>query len=454
MSVFEPQVTASPEILGCCGKLSVTVSFRVGTDLCRTSTDMVLVLDRSGSMCGEPMARMKEAAECLIRQVAWATGDREGRCLKGDSRMALVSFAEEAVTEVPLTQDVEALTAAAADLSCGGDTNHEKAFRKAESLLRRSKARRKLVILFTDGVSNQGRPETAAAELRAQGVEIYCIGLLSRACLLYPWASQPWKTHVAVTRDPCKLQKLFCQIAAQAMTTGVREAVIRGCLRPEFRICRIDSPSQGRAERSCDRCFTWNVGSVTESGTLSLHLDAMLRAGKSGILDLFECLSYEDRDGNCLCFPNPQITVECEEGGTVVEPCPPPLPVEAEGCQDLVVTDPGEIQLTGLGRIVEVNAVVKQVCPGKRVAVAVILTERDCMGREYARGSKTVLIPPQTGEGCRDVALQCIRFVVPEVLSTQGCGDSLCGTRRFSVRMFANYVDTDFQCCDPEPVIL
>ena len=165
-------------------------------------------------------------------------------------------------------------------------------------------------------------------------------------------------------------------------------------------------------------------------------------------------MQYRDPRGCCLDFPEALVTVDCGDQALVVEPCPKPREITAGGCQDVAAACVGEVGLTGLGRIVEVSAVVRSVCPGKRVAVAVILTEQDCRGNEYARGTKMVMIPPQEGTGCRDVALQCMRFVVPEVLREDCTGDSICADRHFRVRMFANYVDTDFQCCDSETEIL
>ena len=66
-----------------------------------------------------------------------------------------------------------------------------------------------------------------------------------------------------------------------------------------------------------------------------------------------------------------------------------------------------------------------------------------------------MLIPPQEGEGCRDVVLKCIHFVVPEALDASGASGSICNARRFTARVLANYVDTNYvACCDPQPVTL
>ena len=62
----------------------------------------------------------------------------------------------------------------------------------------------------------------------------------------------------------------------------------------------------------------------------------------------------------------------------------------------------------------------KNVCPGKRVARAAILTEVDENGAEYQRGMKAITIPAHDQPGCRDVLVRCIKFVVPGDLDVSG----------------------------------
>ena len=119
----------------------------------------------------------------------------------------------------------------------------------------------------------------------------------------------------------------------------------------------------------------------------------------------------------------------------------------AEPCRDAAIGCPCNTILSGLGRIVEAKAIIRNVCPGRSVAVAVILTELDPEGCEHDRGMKVYEIRPQAGETCRDVVLNCVQFVVPESVRTWGNPESLCEKRRFLVRVLANYLDTDYTCC-------
>ena len=91
----------------------------------------------------------------------------------------------------------------------------------------------------------------------------------------------------------------------------------------------------------------------------------------------------------------------------------------------------------------------KNVCPGKRVALAVILTEVDENGLEHQRGMKTMTLPAHSYPTCRDMLVKCIRFVLPDDLDVSG-GEpqSMCGTRSLRARVIAHNIDTDYRCCE------
>ena len=88
-----------------------------------------------------------------------------------------------------------------------------------------------------------------------------------------------------------------------------------------------------------------------------------------------------------------------------------------DSCEDAVILDAGSVMLSSLGRILQLDVTVKNVCPNKRVALAVILTEVDQNGMEYSRGMKTMTLPAHTSDSCRDVLVKCISFVLPEDLT-------------------------------------
>ena len=142
------------------------------------------------------------------------------------------------------------------------------------------------------------------------------------------------------------------------------------------------------------------------------------------------------------------MDVDCD---IVVNPesCPEPVEISVDGCADSVLIDAGEVQLESLGRIIQLDVTIKNVCPGKRVALAATLTEVDENGLEYQRGMKTFAIPAHDAPYCRDILVKCIKFVVPESLSAADEEPgSMCSPRNFKVRFIAHNIDTDYRCCE------
>ena len=158
-------------------------------------------------------------------------------------------------------------------------------------------------------------------------------------------------------------------------------------------------------------------------------------------------VDYSDNEGNVVDFPDPTVAVECD---VVVhpEPCAVPTDLSVDGCSDAVVVDMGDTYLESLGRIIQLDVTVRNVCPGKRVALAVILTEVDENGEEYQRGMKAMTIPAHDSPTCRDILVRCIKFVVPEDLDVSGNTGRLCNQRNFKARFIAHNIDTDYRCCD------
>ncbi|MDO4812551.1 MAG: VWA domain-containing protein, partial [Eubacteriales bacterium] len=148
-----------------------------------------------------------------------------------------------------------------------------------------------------------------------------------------------------------------------------------------------------------------------------------------------------------VVFPSPSIYVDC--GVDILpEECPEPVDLQITGCDDTIEFDAGELSLQSLGRIVQMDVTLKNICPGKRVALAAILTEVDENDIEHQRGMKIMTIPAHTADRCRDVTVRCIKFVLPEDLVEDGDPTMLCRTRNLKARFISHYIDSGFQCCD------
>ena len=455
MGVTNSNKVISTDRIDCDGTLKITLALTAAPDIISNPTDIALVLDRSGSMTGTPLANMKEGAKTFIDIISEATGGSQSGTIGSGSHIAIVSFADTAVDNTQLITSVEQLKNAVDGLTAGGTTNHADAFSKATQLLEGSSAKNKIIVLFTDGKTTAGPPPApVAAAARAQGIVIYCIGLVGSdgvdVAMLDNWATAPSATHVAVTPDAADLEELFAELAANISKAGATNIVIDEVVSPDFTITSMLPPSKGTATTSDAHTIQWKIASLgttaSESATLEFHVRHS--AQTSGTKKVNQSISYSDSEGNKVTFPDPLVAVDC---GIVVNPekCPAPVDLTVGSCSDAVLVDLGDTWLESQGRIIQIDVTVKNVCPGKRVALAVILTEVDSDGMEYQRGMKAITIPAHDAPGCRDILVRCVKFVVPEDLDVSGGdADALCSARSFRVRFIAHNIDTDYRCCE------
>ena len=331
----------STDVIDCAGTLKVTLALSASPDITSTPTDIVLILDRSGSMAGSPLDNLKSGAKKFIDIIDEATDSSQDGQIGSGSRIGIVSFATNAVQDTQLITSVDELKAAVDSLAAGGFTNHADAFAKANALFDPNSTNAKVMVMFTDGKTTAGPdPNPVAAAARADGIIIYGIGLIGAngidPAVLDEWATDPSETHVAITPDDADLEDLFEDLAENISKPGATNIEITETVNPDFVIT-------------------------------SMQLDVNL----------------------------------------------------------------------------------KNVCPRKRVALAIALSEDDQQGNEYQSGTKTLTIPAHFSTSCRDVLVKCVKFILPEDLGVSGGSTTaMCNTRNFKALVFAHNIDSDFYCCN------
>lgn len=70
----------------CDGSLKITLALSAAPDISSTPTDIVLVLDRSGSMAGSPLTNMKAGADTFIDIIDEATDGTQDGTIGSGSR--------------------------------------------------------------------------------------------------------------------------------------------------------------------------------------------------------------------------------------------------------------------------------------------------------------------------------------------------------------------------------
>ena len=454
MGITNSNKELSAQSIDCYGSFQVRLSLTAAPDNTTNPTDIVLVLDRSGSMAGAPLASLKDGARTFIDIISEATGGAQSGEIGSGSRIAVVSFADTATQDTQLITSVSDLKAAVDALSAGGSTNHADAFAKATQLLTPPSTNARVMVMFTDGKTTIGpAPGPVAAAARASGIIIYAIGLSGSdgvdPAALEDWASKPASSYVTITPDDAELEEIFADLARNISKPGATNIVVTDRVSPCFRITSVSMPTKGTASLLDNTSVQWRIDElgVSQSEGAVLQFTAEHIGPCSGTVEVNEFITYSDTEGNVVTFPSPELDVDCD---IVVcpESCPEPVELAVEGCEDMLEFEAGELELDSLGRIVQLDVTLQNVCPGRRVALAAILTEVDNEGNEYKRGLKTMVIPAHTRESCRDVTVRCIKFVLPESLDVSGSAAAICNTRNFKARFIAHYIDNDFDCCD------
>lgn len=136
---------------------------------------IALAVDVSSSMLAEDFAPSNRLEVAKRQAIGFIRGRRA-------DRIGLVTFAGEALTQVPLTLDYGVLEQAVANLRVGAledGTAIGTGLATALNRLRAVPGRSKVVLLLTDGENNRGAvdPHTAAAAAAALGVRVYTIGV-------------------------------------------------------------------------------------------------------------------------------------------------------------------------------------------------------------------------------------------------------------------------------------
>lgn len=171
MGITNSNKELSTNHIDCGDSYQVTLSLTAEPDIVSNPTDIVLILDRSKSMAGSPLANLKNGAKKFIDIIDEATDNTKDGEIGYGSRMGIVSFADTATQDTQLITSVADLKAAVDALTASAFTNHADAFTKALQLFDPSSSNAKVMVMFTAGQTTVGGDATpVAAAAKAQGV--------------------------------------------------------------------------------------------------------------------------------------------------------------------------------------------------------------------------------------------------------------------------------------------
>ncbi len=208
---FDPECTPSGEKWADPTRLVLGESTRIHlgvTGVCATSrgpTDIALVIDRSGSMIGDKIVAAQAAALTFIDAIDFV-----------DSRVALIAFNQDAIVEQTLTANPVNIEVAIEALVAGGGTDIALAIDAARRELtgpRRRSSADSVIIVLTDGGSDEVSALRAADLAKLEGARLFTIGfgVGANIALLERIASAPADHYFAP--DPADLAGIYRSIA-------------------------------------------------------------------------------------------------------------------------------------------------------------------------------------------------------------------------------------------------
>lgn len=131
--------------------------------------DIVLVLDTSGSMSGTPIEEVKKASTNFVSTI-----------LKEDASIGVVTYESSATMISDFSINENYLKNTVTGINSGGGTNIESGLLKAEEMLRSSNAKKKIIVLMSDGAPGSGKVGDEliayADTIKNQDIYIYTLG--------------------------------------------------------------------------------------------------------------------------------------------------------------------------------------------------------------------------------------------------------------------------------------
>ncbi len=179
----------------------------------KPSLAMVLVIDKSGSMDGVPMALARQAAKAAVEVLS--ARDQVG-VIGFDGQPVIVNEVTGAASKDAIFANIDSLTA-------GGGTNMYPAMAVGKEMLDDANAKIKHMICLSDGHTQPADHETLVAAMNDSGITVSTVALGEADRQLLAMIAEQGRGRYYETNDPANVPQIFTKETMQASKSAIKE---------------------------------------------------------------------------------------------------------------------------------------------------------------------------------------------------------------------------------------
>jgi Mg-chelatase subunit ChlD/DNA-binding beta-propeller fold protein YncE len=256
-----PDKTAAPTQVELGQSVEITLSISGECPLADGRSDIMLVVDTSGSMAGAKMGAARTAALEFVGQLDYSR-----------NQVGLITFASEAALVQPLTNNPRQLLRAIPDLGDDGGTNMLAAMQMADAEIFGERGRRdarKVIILLTDGRPNNGAGEllAMAATYRASAsVDVYAVGLGLDVDSFFLKGMVTAAPYYFEAPSEYELTRIYDVIARRVRSSLLMEEVTVTDILPADMAFRPNSAQPPATYDPASRTLRWQLTNIAPGG--------------------------------------------------------------------------------------------------------------------------------------------------------------------------------------------